>query len=321
MKLSSEHKEAGISMPEERSEIIRFLIEKKAYPRCSKTGKIFFLRRGRDDGFDELKERIIEGLRLKTEDDCKSVREIIKAELAKRRRTRPIKKWIKEERPREMLIKHGAETLTPAKLLAIILGTGSSEGVSAEDLARRILNHFGSLRAIDSAHIFDLQAIEGVGEAKAAQIKAALEIGKRLMREEAERKTKIRTVKDVVEYVGDYYAPYLRDKEKEFFNIILLDVRNKVIDNIELSKGSVSASVVDVKEIIKEATKKTASAIIMVHNHPSGDAEPSNDDIEITRRVVEACGLVGIKVLDHIVIGKNKDDYVSFMDRGLIKGV
>jgi len=126
-------------MPEERSEIIRFLIEKKAYPRCSKTGKIFFLRRRRDDGFDELKERIIERLGLKTEDDCKSVREIIKAELAKRRRTRPIKKWIKEERPREMLIKHGAETLTPAKLLAIILGTGSSEGVSAEDLARRIL--------------------------------------------------------------------------------------------------------------------------------------------------------------------------------------
>ena len=321
MKLNSEHKEAGISIPEERSEIIRFLIEKKAYPRCSKTGKIFFLRRGRDDGFEELKERIIEELGLKTEDDCKSVREIIKAELAKRRRTRPIKKWIKEERPREMLIKHGAETLTPAKLLAIILGTGSSEGVSAEDLARRILNHFGSLRAIDSAHISDLQAIEGIGEAKAAQIKAALEIGKRLMREEAERKTKIRTVKDVVEYVGDYYAPYLRDKEKEFFNIILLDVRNKVIDNIELSKGSVSASVVDVKEIIKEATKKTASAIIMVHNHPSGDAEPSNEDIEITRRVVEACSLVGIKVLDHIVIGKNKDDYVSFVDRGLIKGV
>ena len=82
-----------------------------------------------------------------------------------------------------------------------------------------------------------------------------------------------------------------------------------------------SASVVDVKEIIKEATKKTASAIIMVHNHPSGDAEPSNDDMEIMRRVVEACGLVGIKVLDHIVIGRNKDDYVSFMDRGLIKGV
>jgi len=96
MKLNSEHKEAGISIPEERSEIIRFLIEKKAYPRCSKTGKIFFLRRGRDDGFEELKERIIEGLGLKTEDDCKSVREIIKAELAKRRRTRPIKSGLKK---------------------------------------------------------------------------------------------------------------------------------------------------------------------------------------------------------------------------------
>jgi len=219
-----------------------------------------------------------------------------------------------------MLIKHGSETLTPAKLLAIILMTGS-EGVSAEDLARRILNHFGCLRAIDSASISDLQAIEGIGEAKAAQIKAAMEIGKRLIREAAEKKRRIRTVKDVVEYVGDYYAPYLRDKEKEFFNIILLDGRNKVIDNIELSKGSVSASVVDVKEIIKEATKKAASAIIMVHNHPSGEAEPSNEDIEITRRVVEACSLMGINVLDHIVIGKNKEDYVSFMDKGLIKGV
>ncbi len=304
----------------EKKKIIELLVEKKAYPVCSKTGKIFFLKTGRDDSFEALKEKIIERLGLKTEEDCKSVREIIKAELAKRRKTKPIRKWIKEERPREMLIKHGSETLTPAKLLAIILMTGS-EGVSAEDLARRILNHFGSLRAIDSASILDLQAIEGIGEAKAAQIKAALEIGKRLMREEAEKKTKIRTVKDVVEYVCDYYAPYLRDKEKEFFNIILLDGRNKVIDNIELSKGSVSASVVDVKEIIKEATKKTASAIIMVHNHPSGEAEPSNEDIEITRRVVEACSLMGIKVLDHIVIGKNKKDYVSFMDKGLIKGV
>ncbi len=94
-----------------------------------------------------------------------------------------------------------------------------------------------------------------------------------------------------------------------------------MIDNIELSKGSVSASVVDVKEIIKEATKKVASAIIMARNHPSGEAELSNEDIEITRRVVEACSLMGIKVLDHIVIGKNKEDYVSFMDNGLIKGV
>ena len=92
-----------------------------------------------------------------------------------------------------------------------------------------------------------------------------------------------------------------------------------MIDTIELSKGGVSASVVDVREIIKEATKKAASAIIMVHNHPSGEAEPSREDIAITRRVVEACSLMGIKVLDHIVIGKNKADYVSFTDRGLIK--
>jgi DNA repair protein RadC len=244
----------------------------------------------------------------------------MKSGLEKQRKTKPIRNWIIEERPREMLIKQGAENINPAKLLAIILRTGS-EGVSAEDLARRLLNHFGSLRAIDSAQIADLQAIEGIGMAKAAELKAAFELGKRLMREEAEKKTKIRSVTDVVEYVCDYYAPYLRDKEKEFFNIILLDGRNKVIDNIELSKGSVSASVVDVKAILKEATTKSASAIIMVHNHPSGEPEPSNEDIAITKRVVDACNLMDIKVLDHIVIGKNKADYVSLMDRGLIQGV
>ncbi len=307
-------------MGDDKAKLIELLVERKAYPVCSRSGKIFFMRSGSDEGLEAQKERIIEGLGLKTEEDCKTVRAIIKEELARRRKTRPIREWVKEERPREMLVRHGPETLTPAKLLAIILRTGS-EGVSAEDLARRILNHFGSLRAIDSASIHDLEAIEGIGVAKAAQLKAAFEIGKRLMREEAEKKTKIRTAKDVVDYVRDYYAPYLRDREKEFVNIILLDGRNKVIDNIELSKGSVSASVVDVKEIIKEATRNTASAIIMVHNHPSGEPEPSNEDIEITRRVVDACSLVGIKVLDHIVIGKNRDDYVSFMDRGLIKGV
>lgn len=319
MESSLNVKEADIFIPEEKEEILKFLVVHKAYPVCSKKGKIFFHKPKRDDGFEAVKERIIERLELKTEEECKRVREIIKAELAKQRRTKPIRRWIKEERPREMLIKQGSESLTSAKLLAIILRTGS-EGVSAEDLAKRLLNHFGSLRAIDSAYITDLQAIEGIGMAKATQIKAALEMGKRFVREKAESKIRIRTVKDVVEYVCDYYAPYLRDKEKEFFNIILLDGRNKVIENIELSKGSLTASVVDIKEIIKEATKKAASAIIMVHNHPSGEAEPSREDREITKRVVEACDLMGIKVLDHIVIGKNKDEYVSFLDRGWIKG-
>jgi len=130
---------------------------------------------------------------------------------------------------------------------------------------------------------------------------------------------KIKGPKDAVLYVKDYYAPYLRDSNKEIFNVILLDYRNKVIDNIELSKGSINASIVDPKEIIKEATLKSASSIILVHNHPSGETSPSRDDIETTSQIVEACRIVGIKVLDHIILGRNNEDYVSFVELGLIK--
>ncbi len=119
-------------------------------------------------------------------------------------------------------------------------------------------------------------------------------------------------------YVSEYYGFYLRDAKKEFFNVILLDIKNKPIHNIEISKGSISASIVDPKEIIKEATLKSASSIILVHNHPSGETEPSADDIKLTNKIIDACDFVGIKVLDHI-IGKNREDYYSFANQGLIK--
>ncbi len=304
-------------LPEERSRegLIDLLIENKAYPMCSKKGKIFFQGKLSDD---EVKKEVIEALHLKSEEDCKRIRTIIKNELAKQRTNKPIKKWIKEERPRELLVKQGAEKLNSAKLLAILLGTGR-DGVSAEELARNLLNHFGSLRAIDSASISDLLEIDGIGMAKAAQIKASLEMGKRLMKEKAEKKRKISSVKDTISYVRDFYSPYLRDSNKEFFNVILLDVKNKVIDNIELSKGSLTRSMVDPTEIIREATKRSASSIILVHNHPSGEVEPSNDDMMITNRVTEACKLVGIRVLDHVIIGKNEEDFFSFLDNGLMK--
>jgi len=299
-----------------REGIINFLVENKVYPMYSKKGKIFF--RGKSAFFDEIKDEIIEKLHLKSKEDCKMIREIIKNELAKQRTNKPIRKWIKEERPREMLVKQGAETLNSAKLLAILLRTGR-EGVSAEELARVLLNHFGSLRAIDSASVQELQEIDGIGMAKAAQIKASLEMGKRLMKEKAEKKRRIRSAKDAISYVRDYYSPYLRDSNKEFFNAILLDVKNKVIDNIELSKGSLTGAVVDATEIIKESSKKSASSIILVHNHPSGETEPSEDDIKTTKKIMETCELIGIKVLDHIIMGKNDGDFFSFLGNGIIK--
>ena len=288
---------------------IDVLIEKRAYPMCSKKGKIFF----RDKKFDGTE--IIKKLPLNTAEDCKMIRIQMKEELAKQRTNKPIKKWIKEERPREMLVKQGAEHLSPAKLLAILLRTGR-DGVSAEELARNLLNNFGSLRAIDSASIPDLREMDGIGMAKAAQIKASLEMGKRLMKEKAKMNSRLSSVKDTIAYVRDFYGSYLRDSNKEFFNVILLDVKNKVIDNMELSKGSLTKTVVDPTEIIREATKRCASSIILVHNHPSGEVEPSNEDIMITNRVTEACKLVGIKVLDHIIIGKN--EFSSFLEEGLM---
>lgn len=249
---------------------------------------------------DDKSQEIIAQLNIKTAQDCERLRKKIKEQVAAQRENRPIKKWIKEERPREMLMKYGAEFLPLSKLLAIILRTGK-EGTNAEELAKRLLNQFGTLREIDSAPVSEICKIDGIGLAKAAQIKSALELGKRLYKEEAERTRRIKKAEDVISYVAEYYGPYLRDAKKEFFSVILLDVKNKPIHNVEISKGSINASIVDPKEIIKEATLRSASSIILVHNHPSGETESSAEDIKITNFIINACNLVGIKVLDHIM--------------------
>ncbi|MCK4730138.1 MAG: DNA repair protein RadC [Candidatus Aenigmarchaeota archaeon] len=305
-------------MDETKEDLIDYLVKSKAYPVCSKLGKISFTG-PKDKFFDKRKDEIIKKLKLKTKEDCGKIRELVKEESAKLRTTKPIKKWVKEDRPREMLIKVGSENVPLTKLLAIILRTGNSfDGSSAEDLARKLLDKFRDLRGMDQASVDDLCSIKGIGMAKGVQIKSALEIGKRFYRETAESKKRLSNVESVIGFVRDFYGPYLRDSKKEFFNIILLDRKNKVIDTKELTKGSVNASIVDPLEIVREATRETASSIILVHNHPSGEVDPSRDDIETTDRVVKACDLVNVRVLDHIIIGKNLEDYFSFMDKGLI---
>ncbi len=301
-----------------REELIDFLIRNKAYPYCSKTGKIFFrrLKKAEDENTNFegiIKNGAVEKLGLQTEEDCRFLREKIKEELSKKREYKPtIKDWPEEERPREMLMKRGAENLSPAKLLAIILQTGDGvKRISAEDLARNLIDCFGNFRNLDSANFSELCSVEGIGMAKAAQIKAALEIGKRFLREKTKIGRKIKSVEDVV----NYYKPYLRDLKKEVFKIMLLDGRNKIINDIAISEGSLTASVVHPREVIKEAIKESAAAVIFVHNHPSGEPKPSEEDIEITNRLVQACDLVGIRVLDHIIIGG--DGYMSFVDEGL----
>jgi len=302
-----------------QKEVFDFLVANAIYPMCSKKGKIFFrglVRIGLST--TEKTSELIVQLNIKTAEDCERIRKEVKEAVAAIRPTRPIKEWIREERPREMLIKYGPESLTLSKLLAIILRIGK-EGTNAEELSKRLLNQFGTLREIDCAPISEICKMEGIGQAKAVQIKAALELGKRLYKEEAEKRKRIERADDVIGYVAEYYGPYLRDAKKEFFHVILLDIKNKPLHNIEISKGSLTAAIVDPKEIIKEATLRSAASIILVHNHPSGETEPSSEDIDITNRVIQACDLVGIKVLDHIIIGRNKEDYYSFANARLIK--
>ncbi len=290
-----------------------FLVTHSIYPMMSKKGKIYF-RGLRRIGLSEIEKtnELIRELEIKSNEDCQRVRREVQEVVALRRIHRPIREWIKEERPREMLMKFGAEALPLSKLLAIILRTGK-EGTDAEELSRRLLN-----REMDSAPISEICKMEGIGYAKAVQIKAALELGKRLYKEEAEQKKKIKRADDVIGYVQEYYGPYLRDAQKEYFHVILLNVKNKPIHHIEISRGSLNAAVVDPKEIIREASLKSAASIILVHNHPSGETEPSPEDMDLTHRIIQACHLVGLKVLDHIIVGKNREDYFSFANARLM---
>lgn len=233
----------------------------------------------------------------------------------KSKRYKPtIKDWPEDERPRERLIKQGSDKLSDTELLAIILRTGEwHEGDSAIDLARKLIIRFGSLRNIDSASISELSQVKGIGTLKAAEIKAALEIGKRLIKQKVESMKKIESSEDIV----NYYAPYLRDLKKEVFKVMLLDGRNKLINDMIISEGGLNSSTIDPKVLLKEAVRESASALIFVHNHPSGESEPTEQDIQITNHLIQACKLVGLRVLDHIIIGN--DNYTSFSEKGLIQ--
>lgn len=222
-----------------------------------------------------------------------------------------IKDWPEHERPRERLIKYGADKLQDAELLAIILRTGGVED-TAIDLARILLNKFGSFRGLDAKSVGELCEVNGVGPAKAAQIKAAMEIGKRMTSEQVKIKERIDSCEDVYKLVGTY----MRDLNREEFKIILLTSRNNLISERTLFEGSLTESIVNAREIVKEALNNSAAGIVFVHNHPSGDPSPSTEDKNITQRLVNACKLVGIKPFDHVIIGKER--YYSFAENGLI---
>jgi len=223
-----------------------------------------------------------------------------------------IKNWPKEDRSREKLFSCGEHKLTNAELLAILLRTGR-KGENAIDLARKILQKFKNFRNISKVDLNSWKEFKGLGIAKIAQIKAALEIGRRFREEEIkEEKLRIKSSKDVVEIL----MPRMRDLKREVFKVLLLDSQNRIIEIKEIMEGTVNQANPFIREIFYQALQKFATSIICVHNHPSGNPRPSEEDEKFTWRLIKAGEVLEVRVLDHIVIGDNR--YFSFSDEGLI---
>jgi DNA repair protein RadC len=214
------------------------------------------------------------------------------------------------ERPRERLRSAGPGALSHAELLAILLRTGS-KGESALALAQRLLSHFGGLGGLAGASFADLEQFKGLGPAKAAQVHAAMELGKRLLTLPPEERPAIRGPEDVATLVG----PDMAFLPQESLRVVLLNTRNHVIGVYEVYRGNVNSAVVRPAEVFREAVRHTCPSLIVVHNHPSGDPTPSPDDVGVTRRLVEAGRLLDIEVLDHIVVGRGR--WVSMKAQGL----
>ena len=214
------------------------------------------------------------------------------------------------DRPRERLAALGAQALSNAELIAILLRVGV-KGESAVAVGQRLLNTFNGLTGLHRAPFAELMEQHGLGEAKASQIKAAIELGRRLPLECPEERAAISSPADAAALV-QYEMSAL---EQEHLRVILLDRRNRVMQTTEVYKGSVNSSQIRVGEVFKEAIRKNASALIVIHNHPSGDPTPSPDDVAVTRAIVQAGKLLDVEVLDHLVIGHGR--WVSLKERGL----
>lgn len=218
------------------------------------------------------------------------------------------------ERPRERLYASGAQALAARELIAILVGSGTGGRTAVEVAGTLLQASDGSLRRMATLSHADIQRIPGIGPAVAARVLAALELGRRMAHEPTVERPRIQGPADVYELC----APVLRDLRQEEFRILLLNTQHAVVRELVITRGTLDASVVHPREVFRAAISESAAAIILVHNHPSGDPAPSQEDREVTLQLAAAGRVVGILVLDHVVVGDGR--YVSFVELGLLNG-
>ena len=213
------------------------------------------------------------------------------------------------DRPRERLIRQGAESLSNQELIAILLRTGTKQE-SVLVLANRILSSFDKIQDLKYATIEEMMQVKGVGQAKAVQLLAAAEIGKRLYRKHSEGRYTITSPEDAAAYL----MTDMSSLNQEHFVVLFLNVKNEVLHKQTIFIGSLNSSIVHPREIFREAVKRSAASIIVAHNHPSGNPSPSPEDIEVTKRLIEAGSIMGIEMLDHVIIGDHQ--FLSLKEKG-----
>lgn len=222
-----------------------------------------------------------------------------------------ISKWPKQDRPRERLLQQGAQHLTEAELLGILIGKGTQRK-TAIDLARELLDRYESLENLVTRSPSELMKIKGIGSAKAAILSAAFQLARQIQVKRTTNRPAFKRSSDV----KDHYLPLMRDLRKEVFKVLLLSRANRLIKEVTISEGTLDASIVHPREVFREALLESAAGVILLHNHPSGNPAPSEEDLRITKQLVEAGRVMGIKVYDHIILAG--DEHRSLADEGLI---
>lgn len=222
-----------------------------------------------------------------------------------------ISEWPADERPREKLLQRGSGALSDAELLAILIRTGTGH-ITAVDLASTLLREFESLPRLASRSAQELKHYKGLGDAKSLLLVAAFELGRRAASRIVQDREQIRSPGEIARRFG----PALRDLQQEIFKVLLLDSANHLLREVTVSVGILNSALVHPREVFRQAIMEPAASVILMHNHPSGNPDPSSEDLEITRQLVEAGKIMGIPVRDHLILAG--ENYASFAERGLL---